>query len=60
MAGMNKSVAAADPDLQIGGRAGRRGWRGQSSKPRVKGPQLGLKIRGGVGSRGTSPGSATE
>ena len=54
MAGMNKSVAAADPDLQIGGRAGRRGWRGQSSKPRDKGPQLGLKIRGGGGPRGTS------
>ena len=71
MAGMNKSEEVADPDLQIGGRVGRRGGGGSHPNPEIKGgdlqklffgpsgAQFGLKISGG-GPPGTFPGSATE
>ena len=64
---MNKSVAAADPDLQRRGRGGghpnpeiRRGAISKNFCFGPPGPQFGLKIKGGGGPPGTSPSSATE
>ena len=69
---MSKSVAAADPDLQIRGEGGVHPnpeirWGGGGGGAISKkiffgplGPQFGLKIRGEGGPPGTSPGSATE